>query len=226
MKDETFEESNLDNPETGALFITIVICVILIVLAAGLAYNLGQANPFSPEPQGATLTLEPTELAKKEHFENAKVVALVNLNNGFVRLTIHPDDSFILPQNSTLEGFLVDAGTVGDFGTSSETVADEYFGSTLSNDDVDKLSDQVPYALSIGKVKQDNKTKDYYIDFNVQNTLIPFDQIVLTLEGDANRTDYDPRPAAIVFQAGIPDNLKPRKALVEANQPSNVTNSQ
>lgn len=223
MPDYKEHSLNEEGPESGALFVTIIISLILIVLAGGLAYNLGQANPFKPTPQGATIALKPTELAQKTHLDGATVSALTNINNGYIKVTIHPDSGFIIPQGSTIEGFLVDGGTIGDFGTSSETASDEFYGATLSNGDVDSHYDQVPYALSIGRVKQDTKTKDYTIEFNVQNTLIPYDRVVLTLESDVDRLDYDPRPSAIIFSAEIPNNLKSQKALREANEPSNPT---
>lgn len=213
-----------ESPESGALFITIVICVVLIVLAGGLAYNLGQSRPFTPKPEGTTLKLAPTDIAKNTHLDGAEVTSLVNLANGYVRLDIHPDANFIIPQGSSLEAFLVDAGTVGDFGTSSETTVDEFYGPSLSNKDADDLLDKAPYALSIGRIKQDTKTKDYYIEFNIQNSLIPYDRIVLTLESEGDRIDYDPRPGAVIFQAEIPNNIKPRKSLTEANEPSNPEN--
>lgn len=221
MPEDKENSMNNESSESGALFVTIVISLILIVLAGGLAYNLGQANPFEPTPQGSTFALKPTELAQKTHLDGATVSALTNLNNGYVKVTIHPDSEFIFPQGATIEGFLVDAGTVGDFGTSSETVLDEFYGVTLSNGDADGHYDQIPYALSIGRVKQDPKTKDYTIELNVQNTLIPYDRVVLTLESDADRLDYDPRPSAIIYSADIPSNLKSQKALREANEISN-----
>jgi hypothetical protein len=219
------QEFQKSNQESGALFITIVISLILVVLAGSLAYNLGQSNPFKAAPQGASLQLQPTDVAKKLYLDTANTETLININNGYVRVVIHPDENFILPQGATIEGFLVDAGTAGDFGVSSETVEDEFYGQTLSNGDVDILYDKVPYALSLGRVKQDAKTKDYSIEFNFQNSLMPYDRIVLTLESDTQRIDYDPRPGAILFQAEIPNNLKPRKALIEANEESNVANT-
>ncbi len=216
-------ETHDDVPESGALFITIVICILLVILAAGLAYNLGQANPFVPVPVGDVVKVEPTDLAKKLKMDNADVHVVLNLNNGYANVEITPKDGFVMPAGATIEAYLVDGGTVGDFGTSSETKADEFYGQTLSNGDVDTLYDQIPYALSFGRIKREDKTNRYAITYNVQNTLTPYDQIVLTLESDTERSDFDPRPGAVLFRGSIPNTMKSQKALNEADEASDAS---
>lgn len=204
--------------EEGALFITIVIAVLLIGVAAIVGYNVGRNNPIEEDIQGFEIPLLATDKAKELNLDLAEVDATVNLESGYAEITIRPEEGFFIPEGSTIEGFLVDAGTLGNLGVSSESPRDEFFGPSLSNAEDDDRISQSPYALSIGRVLEDKESGELVITFENQVSLVPYDQIILTLESDDGIEDYDPRPGAIIYSGELTDSIKPRDAIEQREE--------
>ncbi|MFC1640841.1 hypothetical protein ACFL2D_02195 [Patescibacteria group bacterium] len=211
-------------PEKGSLFVTILIAIILIAIAAIIGYNFGQVHPVEEKQGGQELYFRPTKLGKELHLNDSEVSSRGNLQKGWIDITIQPGEGFVMPEKTHIEAFAVEGGE--PFGISSESPADEAFGKTLSHDLVDEAYDINPYALSLGKMlKQfDGTNTTYTLSFEYQHSFVPYDIFVLTLESEKNKYDYDPRPAAIIYKADVLENYKPIEAVEEENDAEEAQN--
>ncbi|MCY4526521.1 MAG: hypothetical protein OXB89_07915, partial [Anaerolineaceae bacterium] len=108
-----------------------------------------------------------------------------------------------LPEGAVLEGWLVDAGRFTGPSQTNASVADQGYGPPFGNLAFDVLVSAAPYALSTG-VLQEDTAGNWSLNFHVPNyNFSPYDGVVITAESDGNTGDWDPRPGAPFFSAGM-----------------------
>ncbi len=108
-----------------------------------------------------------------------------------------------LPEGVVLEGWLVDAGRFTGPSQTNASVADQGYGPPFGNLAFDVLVSAAPYALSTGVLLED-EAGNWSLDFHVPNyNFSPYDGVVITAESDGNTGDWDPRPGAPFFSAGM-----------------------
>ena len=108
-----------------------------------------------------------------------------------------------LPEGAVLEGWLVDAGRFTGPSQTNASVADQGYGPPFGNLAMDVLVSAAPYALSTGVLQLDTEG-NWSLDFHVPNyNFSPYDSVVITAESDGNTGDWDPRPGAPFFSAGM-----------------------
>ncbi len=107
-----------------------------------------------------------------------------------------------LPEGTVLEGWVVDVGRFAGPGYNA-SVADQAYGPPFGNLAMDVLVSAAPYALSTGVIQLDTEG-NWSLDFHIPNyNFIPYDDAVITAESDGNSGDWDPRPGAPFFTAGM-----------------------
>lgn len=172
----------------------VLVALTLLVSAAG-----GQAAMMMRR-----VKLAPTPLAKNGGLAGASGFADVDVEKGSVKITVTLAAGTKLPMGSVLEGWLVDAGRKGGPGMSHASDADQKYGVAFGNPDFAALSRDIPYALSTGLLRlRAGSTRTYVGSFKIDNTLAPYNAVVVTLESDGNRGTYDPRPGTPVLAGEI-----------------------
>ena len=122
--------------------------------------------------------------------------------NAYIFINLHPNGAE-LPEGTVLEGWLVDAGRFTGPSQSNASVADQGYGPPFGNLAFDVLVSAAPYALSTGVLQLDTEG-NWSLDFHVPNyNFSPYDGVVITAESDGNTGDWDPRPGAPFFSAGM-----------------------
>ncbi len=175
------------------------VVALLVGLALFIAASAGQAAMMVRR-----VKLSPTPLAKNAGLENASGFADVDVDKGTVKTTVTLAAGTTLPAGSVLEGWLVDAGRKGGPGMSHASDADQKYGVAFGNPEFAALSRDIPYALSTGLLRlRPGSTRTYVGSFKIDNTLAPYNAVVVTLESDGNRGTYDPRPATPVLAGEI-----------------------
>ena len=163
---------------------------------------------------GATLTsaammvfrvkLLPTPLAKNAGLQGASGFADVDVDKGSVKTTVTLAEGTRLPAGTVLEGWVVDAGRKGGPGMSHASDQDQKYGVAFGNQEFAALSRDIPYALSTGILRlRAGSTRTYTGSFKFDNTLTPYNAVVVTLEADGNKGAYDPRPGTPVLAGEI-----------------------
>lgn len=149
--------------------------------------------------------LAPTPLAEKAGLAGATGSAQVDVEKGSVQITVTLAEGSRLPMGSVLEGWIVDAGRKGGPGMSHASEADQKYGPAFGNPEFAALSRDLPYALSTGVLRaKGGSMRAYTGRFKIENSLAPYNAVVVTLESDANRGAYDPRPGTPVLAGEIP----------------------
>lgn len=175
------------------------IVALLVGLALFISASAGQAAMMVRR-----VKLSPTPLAKNAGLENAGGFADVDVDKGTVKTTVTLAAGTKLPAGSVLEGWLVDAGRKGGPGMSHASDADQKYGVAFGNPEFAALSRDIPYALSTGLLRlRPGSTRTYVGSFKIDNSLAPYNAVVVTLESDGNRGTYDPRPATPVLAGEI-----------------------
>lgn len=182
-----------------------------LILALGLVSLVLAATAASAADHGkhrgnsVQVSLAPTPLATMNGLDlgDASGTARVQMQQGTVIIVVDLNGDE-LPEGSVLEGWVVDPGTEGGpggSGVSSESDADEVYGTPFGDANIDDLVDRAAYALSTGVLKRlGNDT--YQVIFRIENNLSPYNAVVVTLESDGNGDNYDPRPGTPVL-AGL-----------------------
>jgi len=169
------------------------VALLAVVLLVGV--TAGQAAMMTRR-----VTLAPTPLAKNAGLENASGFADVDVERGSVKITVTLAQGTKLPAGSVLEGWVVDAGRKGGPGMSHASDRDQKYGVAFGNPDFAALSRDIPYALSTGILRlRAGSTRTYVGSFKIDNTLAPYNAVVVTLESDGNKGAYDPRPGTPVL---------------------------
>jgi len=173
------------------LVVTLGLSVIaLLSIPSALAAHSGVAQ----------VTLKPTPLAINAGLENASGRASVRIHRGTLVVSVDLGGA-MLPQGAVLEGWVVDPGLQGGPGGASATSVsddDEIYGTPFGDANFDMMVDNSPYALSTGVLKEVGNGV-YQGRFKIANDLTPYNVLVITLEADGNRGDYDPRPGTPVL---------------------------
>lgn len=179
---------------------------MLVVLGGLLIMAAMMAVPYSEAAMMVRqVKLAPTPLAEKAGLANATGVAQVDVEKGSVQITVTLAEGTRLPMGSVLEGWVVDAGRKGGPGMSHASEADQKYGPAFGNPDFAALSRDLPYALSTGILRpRAGSMRAYTGRFKIDNSLAPYNAVVVTLESDANRGAYDPRPGTPVLAGEIP----------------------
>ena len=173
------------------------VALLGMVLLAGAA--AGQAAMMTRR-----VKLAPTPLAKNAGLENATGFADVDVEKGSVKITVTLAAGTKLPTGTALEGWVVDAGRKGGPGMSHASNNDQKYGVAFGNEEFAALSRDIPYALSTGILRlRAGSTRTYIGAFKIDNTLAPYNAVVVTLESDGSRGAYDPRPGTPVLAGEI-----------------------
>lgn len=172
---------------------------LLVALALLLSAPASQAAMMMRR-----VTLAPTPLAKNAGLENATGFADIDVEKGSVKFTVTLAAGSRLPAGSVLEGWVVDAGRKGGPGMSHASDADQKYGVAFGNPDFAALSRDIPYALSTGLLRlRPGSARTYVGSFKIDNTLAPYNAVVVTIESDGNRGAYDPRPGTPVLAGEV-----------------------
>ncbi|HEV8340477.1 MAG TPA: hypothetical protein VGR25_12610 [bacterium] len=170
-----------------------------MVLALLVSASAGQAAMMM-----ARVKLSPTPLAKNARLGAATGFAEVDVEKGSLKITVTLAAGTKLPMGSVLEGWLVDAGRKGGPGMSHASNADQKYGVAFGNPEFAALSRDIPYALSTGLLRlRPGSTRTYVGSFKIDNSLAPYNAVVVTIESDGNRGTYDPRPGTPVLAGEI-----------------------
>lgn len=146
--------------------------------------------------------------------------------NSRVRIVIDdltPDLKQELDRGDVLEAWLLDHGNASPENSYASSIDDDdnenvlnnestrsgYTVKNLNNEDVSignvpyiNLMEAIPYVLSMGILKE-QKNGNYVLEFTTRNILTPFDQLLITLEPNGNKGNYDPRPGTQVALANL-----------------------
>lgn len=148
--------------------------------------------------------LQPTPLAKNAGLGGATGFADVDVDKGTVKITVQLAAGTHLPMGSVLEGWVVDAGRKGGPGMSHASEKDQKYGAAFANEEFATLSRDIPYALSTGILRaRGGSMRTYVGSFKIDNTLAPYNAVVITVESDGNKGAYDPRPGTPVLVGEI-----------------------
>lgn len=172
--------------------------VIAVMLVAVLATTGSAAMMMS------RVKLQPTPLAKNAGLTGVNGFADVDVDKGTVKIAVQLAGGTKLPMGSVLEGWVVDAGRKGGPGMSHASEKDQKYGAAFGNEEFAALSRDLPYALSTGVLRlRGGRMRTYVGSFKIDNTLAPYNAVVITVESDGNRGAYDPRPGTPVLAGEI-----------------------
>lgn len=173
-----------------------VVIMVSLALSAIIAARAGMMV--------SRVKLLPTPLAKNAGLQGASGVAEVDVEQGSVKITVTLAAGTSLPAGSVLEGWVVDAGRKGGPGMSHASNRDQKYGPAFGNPEFAEISRDIPYALSTGRLRPHaGSTRTYVGNFKIDNTLMPYNAVVVTLESDGNKGAYDPRPGTPVLVGEI-----------------------
>lgn len=176
----------------GAALLAAVVAVIFAAVAADAAMMMKRVK------------LQPTPLAKNAGLGGATGFADVDVDKGTVKITVQLAAGTHLPMGSVLEGWVVDAGRKGGPGMSHASEKDQKYGTAFGNEEFATLSRDIPYALSTGILRSRGGSMRTYVgSFKIDNTLAPYNAVVITVESDGNKGAYDPRPGTPVLAGEI-----------------------
>jgi len=174
-----------------------ILSTVALVVAVGSAGNAASMM--------RRVKLSPTPLAKNAGLQGATGFADVDADKGTVTISVQLAAGTKLPAGSVLEGWVVDAGRKGGPGMSHASEKDQTYGPAFGNPEFAVLSRDLPYALSTGILRlRAGSSRTYVSNFRFDNTLAPYNAVVITLESDGNKSTYDPRPGTPVLAGEIP----------------------
>ena len=176
----------------------------LALIAAFAALPVAAQEMMTQKMLGKdSFPLMATPLAEKAGLEKAIGFAKVDAKNGIVNFAVTLPEGTTLPAGSVLEGWIVSAGTKGGPGPSSSSDADHKFGPSFGMPEFAMEVREIPYALSTGVLVRKGNTNTYVGRFRIQNSLMPYNAAVVTIETDGNVGNYDPRPGTPVLNGMI-----------------------
>ena len=197
------------------LILIIVIILALLFLSAWLGYGAGlnTAEGLATDESlivanrqiknGIETILTPISLAENADLQNISGIGVLDFEENKVLIDIILPEGEFLPTGSTLEAWLVDSGKSGGLGESSVNDADQQYGTPFANTDFNTNVENAPYALSLGKLEWAEARDSYHNFTYLQNSLTPYDAIMVTIESDGNQNNYDPRPGTPILIAEI-----------------------
>jgi len=191
-----------------------IILLALMALVSWLAYQAG-GNAAEGRLGDAALPkviLERTDvglttisLAQNADLERTTGAARVGREEGKVEVDVVLAPAAALPERSILAAWLVDAGNLGGLGQTSVSEADQQYGTPFANVDFSQRVSDAPYALALGELVWDAARESYYLFYEANFSLEPYDAVMVTLESDGNEAGYDPRPGTPILIGAIPN---------------------
>lgn len=195
------------------IILLVIILLALLVLVSWLAYQaggnaaegrLGGLTASRAIGGGVTVPLTTISLAQNANLSRATGAASIRREEGTVEIDAVLADGVSLPEGSVLAGWLVDAGKLGGLGEASVSEADQRYGTPFANVDFSGRVDDAPYALSLGALAWDSVRGSLYLFYAGGTALAPYDAVMVTLESDGNRGNFDPRPGTPILIGAIP----------------------
>ncbi len=194
------------------IILLVIILLALLVLVAWLAYQAGgnaaegRLSDLSA-PQvvrgGVAVNLTTISLAQNAKLERTSGIANVGRESGVVSVDVILAPGVSLPERSTLQAWLVDAGKLGGLGTTSVSDEDQKYGTPFANVDFSSRVDDAPYALALGALAWEASRESWYLFYEGSLSLAPYDAVMVTLESDGASTSYDPRPGTPILIGAI-----------------------
>ncbi|MCY4022066.1 MAG: hypothetical protein OXF32_01310 [Anaerolineaceae bacterium] len=177
-----------------------VLLIALLLALAGEALAHGEdEEPVSGATHISAFTA--TQFAEEAGLGEVKGFAFFDSDGARLFINLSPDGAS-LPEGTVLEGWVVDVGRFAGSGYNA-SVADQTYGPPFGDLAMDVLVSAAPYALSTGVLQLDTEG-NWSLDFHIPNyNFSPYDVVVITAESDGNAGDWDPRPGAPFFSAGM-----------------------
>lgn len=162
------------------------------------------------------IDLIPNPVAAANSLGDAKAVALVDVNDGWLTVTLKVPAGYQLPAKSVFEAWLGDGGALTSV-TNNASAGDEKYGPRFANRTIAAMIDAVPYWLTLGTMtKADDGSFTTSLLVPNYNFKV-YDAVLITLETDGNVVPWDPRPGATLFRGALSD-AKPSTASVDINK--------
>jgi hypothetical protein len=190
------------------IILIIIILLALFVLVSWLAYNAGTnvAEGRGTDSDTVKIISNPLEvglttisLAQNAQLQRTTGAAKVGREESLVEIDILLEDNAVIPEGSVLAAWLVDAGKKGGLGETSVTDLDQQYGTPFANVNFSGNVDDAPYALSLGTLAWNTTRGSFHIFYNGNDSLVPFDAVMVTLESDGNNGNFDPRPGTPIL---------------------------
>ena len=180
-------------------FAPFLLVALLLALAGGAHAHGEDEEHGSGETSISAFTATP--FAEQAGLGDVKGFAFFESDSARLFITLSPDGAS-LPEGTVLEGWVVDVGRFAGSGYNA-SVADQSYGPPFGDLAMDVLVSAAPYALSTGVLQLDTEG-NWSLDFHIPNyNFSPYDVVVITAESDGNAGDWDPRPGAPFFSAGM-----------------------
>lgn len=191
-----------------------VIYFILIFIGIFLGYVFSQTRvpDISVEENitiknaisGKDFKLNQTALARVAGLDGISGNAVIDFENAQLKINIDLKN-LILPENTLLNAYLVDAGLNGGPGRTNSSDLDEKYGTFFNNLSYKRNIDLAPFVQPLGIVKKEGVI--YTLTFNLPNSsFVGYDSLVVTLESfDPNIIENDPRPGPVILNADFSD---------------------
>lgn len=151
---------------------------------------------------GKELFLIQTPLAVNAKLDGITGVAVVDIDGGEIKINVDLKN-LILPEQTKLHAYLVDAGINGGPGKTSSSDSDEKYGIFFNNLSYKGNIDLSPFVQPLGILN--NEFGIHTLTFSLPNSnFYGFDSIIITLESfDQNESENDPRPGPIILSGLI-----------------------
>ncbi|MBI2050533.1 MAG: hypothetical protein HYT31_01890 [Parcubacteria group bacterium] len=190
-----------------------IILAALLALVGWLAYQAGgnAAEGRFGESGLPAVILNKTDvplttisLAQNADLERTTGAARIGSEEGKAEVDVVLAPGASLPERSILQAWLVDAGNLGGLGEASVSEADQQYGTPYANIDFSSRVSDAPYALALGELEWNPSRESFYLFYESNFSLAPYDAVMVTLESDGNAADYDPRPGTPILIGALP----------------------
>ncbi len=153
---------------------------------------------------GTDFKLNQTALAQVANLDGISGNTVIDFENGQLKINIDLKN-LILPENTTLNAYLVDAGLNGGPGKTNSSDLDEKYGTFFNNLSYKRNIDLAPFVQPLGTLEKDGGV--YTLKFNLPNgNFTSYDSLIVTLESfDSNTIENDPRPGPVILSADFSD---------------------
>ena len=153
---------------------------------------------------GKDFKLNQTALAQATNLDGISGNTIIDFENGQLKINIDPKN-LILPENTTLNAYLVDAGLNGGPGKTNSSYIDEKYGTFFNNLSYKRNIDLAPFVQPLGTLKKEGEF--YTLTFTLPNAnFVSFDSLIITLESfNLNIAENDPRPGPVILNADFSD---------------------
>ncbi|MCC7448602.1 MAG: hypothetical protein IT324_14375 [Anaerolineae bacterium] len=200
--------------------------VLMGLIAEGTPTNdVDIDKAMGPMPSlnaGQGLTLRLTKLGETAGLKGAAGKAIILTEGAAADISVTLPQGVKVPEGAALEAYVVDGGKLGNFGPSNAHLADNKLGLPYDNAYVSAIFDAAPFATSLGDLKADDKGV-YRLQVHWQKYAFRvYDVMMVTLESDAGKTPWNPRPGTPVLVGAITPQTDP-SALLAMPGPDDMT---